>query len=287
MSVTVPESITTEKVSISVEINGVKTTLPGEFTVTPHTVTSISPTTVLSGGALTISGTGYPSYFSNNNVQITIGTTQATYNTYYNSSQFNITLPNLAPGDYDVSVKYGPHTVTSSQKLRIQALTLSSFSPSSGGIGREVTLQGVFSSNQSYEVYFGSSIAYSYSNTATSMKVAVPFGTPAGDVKIRIKQGTNQTDASTNFTVLAPSITSFTPSSGIAGTLVTITGDGFSPHNFNNVVKFGTIQAPTISSSETSLVVAVPSNLNPGAMKLTVISNGQTVISTGNFTATN
>ena len=113
----------------------------------------------------------------------------------------------------------------------------------------------------------------------------MPFGTPAGNVKISVKNGSQSVDASDDFTVLAPSITSFSPSSGNAGTLVTIIGVGFNPSTFNNTVKFGTITTTVITSTDTSITVSVPSNLNPGTMKITVVSNGQTVVSSSNFTA--
>ena len=59
---------------------------------------------------------------------------------------------------------------------------------------------------------------------------------------------------------LPPTITSFSPTSGAAGTTITITGNYF--NNIaasNNLVFFGAIQATVISASATQLTVTVPS----------------------------
>jgi hypothetical protein len=55
-----------------------------------------------------------------------------------------------------------------------------------------------------------------------------------------------------------PSISSFAPQSGPAGTLVTITGTGFSAVAANNIVYFGAKKANVMTASTTSLSVVAP-----------------------------
>ena len=55
-----------------------------------------------------------------------------------------------------------------------------------------------------------------------------------------------------------PSISSFSPASGAVGSIVTITGIGFSEVLEHNIVFFGATQATVTSASATSLSVAVP-----------------------------
>lgn len=55
-----------------------------------------------------------------------------------------------------------------------------------------------------------------------------------------------------------PSISSFSPTSGAVGSIVTINGIGFSEILENNIVFFGATQATVTSASATSLSVAVP-----------------------------
>ncbi|TAD82955.1 MAG: hypothetical protein EAY75_15525 [Bacteroidetes bacterium] len=55
-----------------------------------------------------------------------------------------------------------------------------------------------------------------------------------------------------------PSITSFTPTSGSAGTSVTITGTNFNASTVNNAVYFGKVRATVNSSTATQIVCTVP-----------------------------
>jgi hypothetical protein len=67
----------------------------------------------------------------------------------------------------------------------------------------------------------------------------------------------------TSFTVTAspsdpPAISSFNPTSGTVGTIVTIDGSNFSTNISDNIVRFGTVQAAVISATATQLTVIVP-----------------------------
>ena len=69
-----------------------------------------------------------------------------------------------------------------------------------------------------------------------------------------------QKDGATPDPVLA--ITSFTPGSGRAGDVVTITGTGFDGTvSSNNTVKFGTASATLLTATSTQLVVQVPGSI--------------------------
>ena len=57
---------------------------------------------------------------------------------------------------------------------------------------------------------------------------------------------------------IPPVITSFSPSSGAAGTVVNISGLNFDPTPSNNIVYFGAVQAVVTAASATNLVVTVP-----------------------------
>jgi gliding motility-associated-like protein len=58
--------------------------------------------------------------------------------------------------------------------------------------------------------------------------------------------------------ILVPTITSFTPTSGPIGTTVTITGTNFSTTPANNVVYFGAVRANVTAATATQLTVTVP-----------------------------
>ena len=288
VTVTVPGNLTEVKSIISFD-NGVKTDLPGDFTLTAPTITSLFPAKGLPGSSFSIVGTNFPTnqYYSNGNLNVTIGDVQA--NVYAtSSSQLDVTIPNNLPaGDHKVKIHTGPFDIEAPQLLKVQELSISSFSPLSGGTGKEVILKGVFGLNQSYEVSFGTVLTYATAESATTMRVYVPSGANAGNVKISIKSGSQRAEASDDFEVLAPSITSFSPTSGVPGTVVTIKGNGFNTNSYYNSVSFGTIATTIISASDSQITVLVPSNTSLGAMKITVVSNGQTIVSPSNFTVTN
>jgi|GEM_PF-3334584 len=76
-----------------------------------------------------------------------------------------------------------------------------------------------------------------------------------------------------NTTPQPPSIASFTPSSGLIGTTVTITGTNFDPVAANNTIKFNGVDAATPSAaSATSLTVTVPTGATTGPISVTTLA---------------
>ncbi len=153
--------------------------------------------------------------------------------------------------------------------------------------------------------------SYSQSVTASggtsSYTYAVTTGTlPAGLTLASngTLSGTPTTSGTSNFTITAtdangctgskaytvyvfpsiPTITSFTPTTGVSGTSVTITGTNFDATASNNVVYFGGVQASVTAASSTSLTVLSPL----GAMyaPITVTVNGKTAMSRARFNPT-
>ncbi len=83
----------------------------------------------------------------------------------------------------------------------------------------------------------------------------------------------------------APTITSFTPSTGPVGTSVTITGTNFSTILTDNVVSFfNTVPVTVTASTATSITATVPTGAITG--KISVSVNCVSVISTNDFTVT-
>ena len=74
--------------------------------------------------------------------------------------------------------------------------------------------------------------------------------------------------------ISSPQITSITPATGEAGTTVWIRGSGFGATQGSSQVKYGTLQAPVTSWSDTLIEVTIPTN--PGSSQgFTVLVNGQ------------
>jgi FG-GAP-like repeat/IPT/TIG domain/Secretion system C-terminal sorting domain/Fibronectin type III domain/FG-GAP repeat len=138
----------------------------------------------------------------------------------------------------------------------------------------EASFVATWSSVQSATAYgldVSSSPEFSSGNIFTDFKVATSnklvTGLVAGTIYFVRVRAVNNSGTSGNSQVfslitartLAPVITSFTPTSGPVGTIVTITGANFNNTRVNNnFVFFGATQATVTASTSTSLSVIVP-----------------------------
>jgi len=102
-------------------------------------------------------------------------------------------------------------------------------------------------------------------------------------------QGANSAQVTIILTTVAdpsilPTISTFTPTFGVVGTTVTISGTNFSSTLSSNIVKFNGTTASLSSGSTTQLIATVPSGASTGKISVTVGSN--TATSSGDFTIT-
>ena len=193
------------------------------------TVTGISPSSATANGGtvVTITGTGFTSAST-----VEFGTTAATGVTYTSSTQITATAP-AGTGIEDVTVTTSGGTSTTSTADEFSYVpSVTGVSPSSGPAsgGTLVTITGSgFSSASTVE--FGTTAATSVTFvSATQITATAPAETVgAVDVTVTTSGSTSTTSSSDQFTYV-PSVTGISPSSGPAsgGTLVTITGSGFS-----------------------------------------------------------
>jgi IPT/TIG domain len=167
--------------------------------------------------------------------------------------------------------------------------TIASFTPTSGPAGCVVTITGTNFDNPNVTgVDFNGTNAPDFTIvSATQLRVSVPAAT---DGPIHVTNGTVAT-SSTSFDVAspgtcAPTITSFTPTCGPAGTSVSITGTNlFDASNSAGTVKFFNNKTATSTTavSPTQITAVVPSGATTG--KITVDTGvGTAATSTADFT---
>ncbi len=155
--------------------------------------------------------------------------------------------------------------------------SISSVSPTSGPVGISVTITGTnFGATQgSSTVTFNGTAATVSSWSATSIIAAVPSTATTGNIVVTVG---GLASNGVTFTVLpTPSISSVSPTSGLAGASVTITGTNFGSAQGSSTVKFNGTAATVSSWSNTSIVAAVPSGATTGSVVVTVsgvASNG-------------
>jgi uncharacterized repeat protein (TIGR03803 family) len=129
-------------------------------------------------------------------------------------------------------------------------------------------------------VKFGGVASASVTRTGTTYLTAVvPVGAHTGAVTVTT--GATILTSPQTFRV-KPNITSFTPTSGPTGTLVTINGSGLIQAT---TVKFGTVKATTFTVVSDSKVRAhVPSGLAPGTVTISITTPGGTANNPTKFT---
>jgi len=164
------------------------------------------------------------------------------------------------------------------------APVVSSFAPASGPVGTSVVITGSYFTGAT-QIRFGGTTATSMTVDADSQITAtVPAGASSGVVSVTTAAGSD--DSSTSFTVTpsiaSPSIASFSPTSGPAGTSVVITGAHFTGAT---AVRFGDVDAPTLAVVTDSRITAVvPSGASSGT--IAVDGAGGTGTSSASFTVT-
>ncbi len=153
--------------------------------------------------------------------------------------------------------------------------------PSSGAKGDTVNIRGANLASAT-AVSFGGTTAASFVVNADQSITATLGNGATGPVQVTNPAGTG---TGPNFIYGSiPSVTSFAPTTGIAGTQVTITGKNFDPAPAKNVVYFGGAQATVTSASATQLVVTVPTGAT--YQPITVATHNFVAYSTLPFTLT-
>lgn len=165
---------------------------------------------------------------------------------------------------------------------------ITTINPLTGPVGTEVIITGKnFSTTPaSNKVKFNTTDATVTGASETELTVLVPTGATTGNVTVEVdsKSATSAQVFTVTVADLTPTITSFTPASGVIGTTVTITGTKFSTTLASNEVKINGISTVVTTASATQLKVTVPGGATTG--KISVKVNGLTAVSATDFTVT-
>ena len=152
---------------------------------------------------------------------------------------------------------------------RTSVLSIGSVSSSSGASGSSVTITGSgFSSipSQDAVTFNGVAATVTYAS-GNRLVVTVPPGATTGDISIATPS--SSVTSANSFTVVPVSVSSFSPTTGVVGTVLTVNGGGFDPTPANNIVSINGIPATVTSATVTQLQVTVPSGATPGHISVT------------------
>src|SRR5207247_1142308 len=177
------------------------------------------------GASVTIIGTSF------------IGVTAAIFNgapatfTVVSSTQISAVVPAAATTG-PIKVTCSPWTAATSTNFVVLP-QVTGFSPTSGAMGAAVTLTGS-GLNGATAVYFDPTPSFNGTPatfsvvSGTQISTSVPAGAASGRIRVVTSAGTGTSVASlTVLSTAPPAISSFSPTSGVVGTTVTITGTNF------------------------------------------------------------
>lgn len=178
-----------------------------------------------------------------------------------------------APNGEAAQYVYDPAgNVVEIKRFAAGQLAIIEFTPNKGPVGTSVTIYGTGYSTTpaSNAVKFNGIAATVASATATKLVATVPSGATTG--KITVTVAGNTATSLTDFVVgpagAAPTISGFSPTTGAAGTSVTITGTNFDTTPANNLVQFNTTFTTATSSTTTQLIAVVPVGASSGKVKV-------------------
>lgn len=218
------------------------------FTFIPRPIVlNFSPTAATAGSSVIVNG-----QYLENAGPVKIGGVAANFN-YISPTQISVTVPSGPSGPIEVVTPGGSHALGGFINLP----TLSSFSPQSGTFGTYITVNGT-SLTDINSVKIGGLQADSFIIVSSTQIIAIPGEGNSGSITVS-KPGGSASQGLFEW-YAPPVISSISPLSGTAGTLVTVTGTGFNPIPSNNIVYFGSVKAVVTSGSTTSLTVIVPNS---------------------------
>jgi len=260
---TVPTTATTGKVTVTTP-GGEGVSSVDYVVKDAPSISGFTPASGIIGTVVTINGES----FDAGGLVVKFGNGAVVSPTLVSPTKITASVPDVA-----TTGKITVETVVGSAQSAIDFTVIggpavTSFSPTSGGIGAEVVITGT-NFIDVINVKFNTTTVVSPNFTVlspTQIKVNVPAGAATGKIAVTTPAGGGT--SATNFTVLLPpTITSFTPVSGAQGSGVTITGTGFSSIT---AVSFNDVNATTFNAiSTTQLTATVPAGATSGKIKVT------------------
>jgi hypothetical protein len=240
----------------TITVTGPGGTATSAASFTPLAITSFSPTSGIAGKTVTITGSGFT------------GTTAVEFNgtnaqTFTVNSDTKITAIVASGTTLGTVTVAGPAGTATSAAVFAITPKITLFAPLKGPAGTAVTITGSGFDGATAVKFHGVNAASFHVDSDTQITADTAAHTTTGTITVTGPGGT-ATSAS-SYTMLA--ITSFSPTSGIAGKTVTITGSGFTG---TTAVEFNGTNAQTFTvNSDTKITAIIASGTTLGSITVT------------------
>lgn len=253
-------------------------TLAGFTFVTPVVdIASFTPIAAANGAVVTIKGTGFRGV-----TDVEFGGIPASSFSIVSDTIITATVGAGTTGTVKVTAPYGADSLAGFTFI-VPVVTpdITSFAPNIGTTGTVVTIKGTRLTGTT-TVSFGGTIAASFTVVSDSVITATVGAGSSGVVSVITPKGN---DTLSGFTfiplVVTPDITSFAPSSGATGTVVTVKGIRFTG---TSSISFGGTAAASFVVVSDSVVKATVGAGATGAVKL-ITPNGSDTLGVFSYIA--
>lgn len=231
-----------------------------DITLTSPSVGGFSPASGPVGGTVKVFGAALTGATA-----VAFNGTAATSFTIDSATQITATVPAGATTG-PISVTTAAGTAASATDFTvIPAPTVGGFAPASGPAGTAVTVTGTSLTGATAVAFHGTPATSFTVDSDTQITATVPAGPTTGAISVTTAAGTAA--SATDFTVIpAPTVGGFAPASGPVGTVVTVTGAGFSGAT---AVAFDDTPATSFAvDSDTQITVTVPMGATTGRVSV-------------------
>jgi hypothetical protein len=255
ITTTVPVGTKTGSLTITTPAG---TANPGLFFI-PPVITGFTPASALAGASITVNG-NFPDMLTN----VLFNGVAASFVNNSTSSVTAVIPTNATTGPITVKSAGGTNTTATNFTVLLPSLPpqITAFSPAFGPVGTRVTLTGTNLNVGTVTVQFTGTNATPESLTLTQITVKVPNGAVSGPITVTGRDGSATT--TDNF-LLPPVITRVTPTNGVSGTLVTLTGTNFT--NATSLFFNGNEAEFTVVNNNT-ITATVPASTATGPIRL-------------------
>jgi hypothetical protein len=218
-------------------------------------ITSFTPSSGYPGSVISITGSSFIGITS-----VSFGGVPASSFFVHGPTLMEATVAGGASGSISVTNPVGTGSLSG---FTFTGPVITSVNPNSGGAGSVITITGL-NFTTTYFVVIGGLQATSYTVVnATTITATVAQGASNGSVDIYTNYGTASFPG---FQYTGPSITSFTPTSGNAGSVITITGSNLTG---TTSVSFGGTPASSFTVVNATTITATVGNGSTGNVSLT------------------